>query len=265
MMLFESHAHLDDSQFDADRDRVIRDAYEAGVKAVINVGADMSSSRASIDLSEKYPFICASCGIHPHEASSYGREMEEELMCLLRHPKAVAVGEIGLDYYYGSDQREKQKEVFRKQIQLARQLKKPVIIHNREAHKDCWDILLEEKAHENRGVFHCYSGSGEMARQILKYDYYISFTGVVTFKNARKVLEAVQVVPLERLLLETDSPYLSPEPHRGKRNDPGNLVHIARKIAEIKGVDVERLCEATWDNTLRLFPDFTFGRGYGKI
>ena len=257
-MIFESHAHLDDERFDKDRDEVIKKASEKGVKGIINVGADLMSSRASLGLAEKYGFICASCGIHPHEAFSYDDNAEKELITLLRHKRTVAVGEIGLDYHYENTDKEIQKNAFRRQINIANEFSYPLIIHDREAHKDCLDILKEEKAQNIRGVFHCYSGSAEMVKEILKLDFYISFTGVVTFKNARKVIEAVREVPCERLLVETDCPYLSPVPNRGKRNHPGNLTYIIEKIADIKGMNYNDLCKVTWENTLELFSRFTF-------
>lgn len=256
-MLFESHAHLDDSVFHADRPEVIQQAYEQGVRAILNVGADLPSSRASVELAGQYPHIVASCGVHPHEADSFDDHAEEQLLHLLSMSRVVAVGEIGLDYYYNHAIHSKQKEAFRRQIRIARGKKLPLILHNREAHKDILDILEEENGDVNKGVFHCYSGSTEMVRQILRKDYFLSFTGVVTYRNAKKVLEALRAVPLERLLLETDSPYLSPEPFRGKRNHPGNLPLIARQIAAVKGVEPETIHEITWKNALEVFPDFT--------
>jgi TatD DNase family protein len=257
-MLFESHAHLDDEKFDPDRDQVIERVYNNGIKGIMNIGADLHSSSMSLNLAHKYGFICASCGIHPHEAHSYDDISENRLMEMLGDERAVAAGEIGLDYYYDKSDREMQREAFRRQLNLARIKKLPVIIHDREAHRDCLDIIKEENGYENGGVFHCYSGSAEMVREILSLGFHISFTGVITFSNARKTIEALKAVPLDRLLMETDCPYLAPVPNRGRRNDPSNLVYIAEKMAEVKDVDYETLCSITWENTLRLFPRFTF-------
>ncbi len=251
--LFDSHAHLDDPRFDKDRDEIISESFASGVKKIINIGADIETSENSVKLAQKHDFIYAACGVHPHDADSYDANLEKRLEKLAANEKVVAIGEIGLDYHYDNSPREKQKEAFSSQIRLAGKLGLPIIIHDREAHKDCLDILKREMTPETTGVFHCYSGSAEMAGQIIEMGFYISFTGVVTFKNAKKVLRSVEAVPVDRLLSETDCPYMAPEPVRGKRNDPRNIRYVVECLAKIKGVDYERMCERLWMNTHKLF------------
>lgn len=252
-MLFDSHAHLDDRRYDKDRDDIIAHAYENGVKRIINVGADVKSINTSVELARKYDFIFSACGIHPHDADTYNDDVERQLREIARDPNTVAIGEIGLDYYYDNSPRDIQKEVYAKQIRLAGELGLPVIIHDRDAHKDSIDILKAERAPDLTGVFHCYSGSAEMVKTIINMGFYVSFTGVITFKNARKTLESVAAVPLDRILVETDCPYMSPEPNRGKRNIPDYVRFTAEKIAIMHGMNFEKLCEKLWDNTHRLF------------
>jgi len=251
--LFDSHAHLDDKRFDKDRDEVIEYSYENGIKRIINVGADVRSIHTSIELARKYDFIFSSCGIHPHDADTYDENVEKQLREIVKDPSTVAIGEIGLDYYYDNSPRDIQKDVYAKQIRLAGELGLPIIIHDRDAHKDCIDILKAEKTPEMTGVFHCYSGSAEMVKTIIAMGFYISFTGVITFKNARKTLESLAAVPLDRLLVETDCPYMSPEPNRGKRNIPDYVRFTAEKMAQIHKIDFDKLCAILWDNTHRLF------------
>lgn len=252
-ILFDSHAHLDDRRFDKDRDNVIEKAKSSGVGRIINVGADLASSSSTVSLSQKHDFIYAAVGVHPHSADEYDDCTEKELRRLAKNQKVVAIGEIGLDYHYDNSPRNIQKETFIKQLGLALELGLPVIIHNREAHRDCLDILNKVKGNGQKGVFHCYSGSAEMVREVLDLDFYISFAGVITFKNAKKAVEALKKTPIERLLFETDCPYLSPEPKRGKRNMPAYVEYTARRIAGIIGMDYRDLCKQVWDNTHRLF------------
>jgi TatD DNase family protein len=228
-------------------------AYENGVKRIINVGADRRSIHTSLELAKKYDFIFNSCGIHPHDAKTYNGKIENELMQITKDPNTVAIGEIGLDYHYDNSPRDVQRQVFARQIDLAGELGFPVIIHDREAHKDCLDILKATKTPSQSGVFHSYSGSAEMVKVIIKMGFYVSFTGVVTFKNARKTIEAARAVPIERLLVETDCPYLSPEPKRGRRNVPDYVRHTAEKLAQIHGKPIDEMNRILWDNTHRLF------------
>lgn len=252
-MIIDSHAHLDDIRFDQDREQVIREIREAGIDRLINVGSDMESSIASYEMSKKYDFVYATAGIHPHDASSYSAENEEKLIQLLGEDKVVAIGEIGLDFYYDFSPRDVQLEVFIRQIEIANKLSIPMVIHDREAHKPVFDSLRKYKDPSIKGVFHSYSGSKEMIPQALEMNFYLSFNGITTFKNARNVHEAVRYTPLDRLLIETDSPYLTPAPNRGKRNDSSNVIYVAKAIAEIKKITVEEVYEATWNNANDLF------------
>lgn len=251
-MIFESHAHLLAQQFDSDRDEVIKRAFENGVRAVLNVSDDLTVSKAAIEFAKNYSNIFSSVGIHPHNGKEFNDVDLDVLSDLALDPKTLAIGEIGLDYYYDFCPRDIQRDIFIKQLELAIQLDMPVIIHNREAHKDTIDILESFKG-KIRGVIHSYSGSAESAEILLDVGLYISFTGVITFKNARKTIEALEVVPLDKLLIETDSPYLTPDPFRGKRNEPKNLIYIAKKMAEVKQVSYDSLVETLWDNSFSLF------------
>lgn len=250
-MLFDTHAHYDDAAFDADRDALLAALPGEGVGLVIDPGCDLASSLRAISLAEKYPHVYAAVGIHPEELSDYTEEKLARIAGLAAHPKCVAIGEIGLDYYWDASRKDEQKALFRRQAELAIALNKPVIVHDREAHGDSLDIVLAYP--ELRGVFHCYSGSAEMARELLKRGWYLGFDGPVTYKNARKTIEVLEVCPLERILIETDSPYMSPVPMRGKRNDSRNLRYIAAKVAELKGISPEAAAEATAENGRRLF------------
>jgi len=252
-MIIDSHAHLDDKRFDSDRKQVIENIIQSNIDRVINVGSDLTSSIASVEMSQQYDFIYAACGIHPHEASSYSDEVEAELEKLLKMGKVVAIGEIGFDFYYNRSPKEIQEEVFIKQIHIANKYKKPIIIHDREAHRLTLDTLIKNKKNDIQGVFHSYSGSSEMIKEVIDLDFYLSFNGIVTFKNAKKAQEAVKNTPMDRLLIETDSPYLTPNPHRGKRNDSTNVIHVAKAIAEIKEKQVEEIFEVTWNNACKLF------------
>ena len=251
-MYFDTHAHYDDEQFDEDRDELLAAMPENGVGLIVNAASDVRTARIGRGLAERYPFVYFAAGVHPHEASGMDGGTADELKELLAHPKAVAVGEIGLDYHYDLSPRDVQRERFREQMELARETGKPVIIHEREACADTLEIL-RDYWDEVPGVFHCYSGSWETAKEILAAGWYLSFTGVVTFKNARRALEVVRNMPLDRLMIETDSPYLAPEPRRGRRNDSRNLVYIAERIAREREIAPEELAQAAFENGKRFF------------
>lgn len=254
-MIFESHAHYDDEQFDGDRDTLLKELLDGNICNIINIGASLESTKSSIALAEKYPRIYAAAGVHPSDVG----ELNEQNFAWLReqtaHPKVVAVGEIGLDYYW-----EKEPEVqkvqrywFARQMELAREAGLPVVIHSRDAAEDTMRVMKEVNAKEIPGVVHCYSYSPELAKEFVKMGYYIGIGGVVTFKNARKLKETAEQIPLERILLETDSPYLAPEPYRGKRNCSKYLGFVAEEIARLKQVSVEEVEEVTRRNAERLF------------
>lgn len=253
-MLFDTHAHLNDPQFDPDRDEVIRRARENGLTLMVNVGYDHPTITATIQLAETHDFIYGAVGWHPHEAKHWDEGALERIESLAKnHPKVVAIGETGLDYYRNHSHPEVQQEVFRQQIRLARRVNKPLIIHNREAHEDLLNILKEEKADEVGGIMHCFNGDLSFAQRCLELGFYLSFAGPVTFKNAQSLREVVPHVPLERLLIETDAPYLAPHPFRGKRNEPGYVRYVAEKLAEILGMTMEELARITLENGKRLF------------
>lgn len=250
--LYDSHAHLDDERFDQDREEIIKSLKANGISLVINPGADMKSSRKALGLADLYPNVYAAVGIHPQEASNYDSEDLEIIRKWSENPKVVAIGEIGLDYYYGKNNKEEQIKLFREQIKLASEMSLPVIIHMRDATEDTYNILKEYEG-KVRGVMHCYSGSLEMAELFMELGYYISLAGVVTFKNAKTAKEVAKNIPLERLLIETDSPYLTPEPNRGKRNEPRYVKHVADKICELRGISLVEFSEITRKNTEELF------------
>lgn len=251
-MLIDTHAHLDSPKFDTDRDEVIARALEAGIDTIVNIGFNRETIPSTMALAEKYPFIYAVVGWHPTDAVDM--KLEEDLAWIERlcsHPKVVAIGEIGLDYYWDTSPKDVQHIVFREQIRLARKLNKPIVIHNRDAHEDIVRILREEKANEVGGIMHCFSGSWETAKQCLDLGFHISFGGPVTFKNARVPKEVLERVPLDRLLLETDAPYLSPHPHRGQRNESAYVRLVAETAAEIKGLNLGELAKITSVNARR--------------
>lgn len=256
-MLFDSHAHYDDEKFEENRDEVIKglcqtsDINPLGVCAVLNSASDIISSKKAIALAEKYPFFYASAGVHPHEAENAGDDMEEQIKTLLAHEKVCAIGEIGLDYHYDFSPRDKQKEVFERQMRLALETDTPVIIHDREAHGDCMDVVRKYKG--VRGVFHSYSGSGEMARELVRLGWYISFSGSVTFKNASNILNSVKSVPDDRLLVETDAPYLAPVPYRSRVNNSSYMYATVSLLAKERGVSVEHIANITRQNACKLF------------
>ena len=250
-MLFDSHAHLNDEAFDQDRAELLETFKDAGVGLVMNAGCSLESSREGIALAEAYPWIYCSVGTHPDTADEVNEEVLEVYRQMCKHPKVKAIGEIGLDYYYETIHRDAQMRAFRIQMQLAEELDMPVIVHERDAHDDGMSIVKEFP--NVKGVVHCYSGSTEMARQLVNMGWYIGFTGVLTFKNARKAVETAASIPLERILLETDCPYMAPEPYRGKRNHPGYLPRMAEKLAQIRGIPVEDVIRVTTENAKRLY------------
>ena len=252
-MLFDTHAHLDDERFGNDRDEVIMQCRQDGVELILNAGSNMETSVKAIALAKKHEFIYAAVGVHPHDTADMDEETAGVLAALAENKKVRAIGEIGLDYHYDLSPRNVQKQRFAEQIELARQLKLPVIVHDREAHGDVMDIFRKTRIKEVGGVLHSFSGSAEMALECIKLGLYISISGPVTFNNARKTIEAVKQVPLDMLLIETDSPYLTPVPYRGKRNYPGYVRIVAEKIAEIKGISFEEVARQTLENGKRLF------------
>lgn len=252
-MLFDTHVHLNDEQYKEDLEEVIERAQAEGVSHMVVVGFDRRTIEKAMDLAERFEFIYACVGWHPVDAI----DMEEEDLLwieeLTKHPKVVAIGEMGLDYHWDKSPKDIQKEVFRKQIRLAKKVKLPIVIHNREATADIVEILKEEKAEEVGGIMHCFSGSSEIAMECVKMNFYISLGGPVTFKNAKKPKEVAAEIPLDKLLIETDCPYLAPHPYRGQRNEPGLVKLIAEKIAEIKGITLEEVAEITTQNAKKLF------------
>ncbi len=246
-MLFDTHAHYDSRQFDADRDQVLSALPGQGVGLVVNPGCDLDSSRRAIGIAERYPFVYAAVGVHPEDCAGWQDTDVDELRSLAAHPKVVAVGEIGLDYYWKENPpREFQQGVFRAQLALARELDLPVIVHDREAHGDCLSIIREFP--QVRGVFHCFSGSAEMAKELVGLGWMISFTGALTYKNARKAVEAAQAVPLDRIMIETDSPYMAPVPCRGERCHSGLARHTCQRLAELRGISPEECARITFEN-----------------
>lgn len=251
-MLFDTHAHMDDRAYDADRESLLAALPEQGIGLLMNPGCSLESSRNADALSRRYGYIYAAVGSHPDAADEVNREVLETYRMLRKqNHKIKAIGEIGLDYHYEDIPREIQLRAFRMQMQLAKELDLPVIVHEREAHEDGMKVVAEFP--EVTGVFHCYSGSVEMAKELVKRGWYIGFTGVLTFKNARKAVEVASSIPLERIVLETDCPYMSPEPFRGKRNDPGKLYRMAEKLAQLRGLTVEQIHAITMENGKRLY------------
>lgn len=251
-MLTDTHTHLNAEAFNEDREEVIRRAYESGVTRMVNIGFNRETIPTSLELAEKYDFIWTAVGWHPQDAIDMKPGDLEWIEELCKQEKVVAIGEIGLDYYWDTSPKDVQHRVFREQIQLARKIGKPIIIHNRDAHADVVRILREEKASEVGGIMHCYSGSWEIAKECLDMNFHISFGGPVTFKNAKQPKEVLAQVPLDRLLIETDSPYLTPHPYRGKRNESSYVLLVAEAAAEIKGMTVEEIAEITTNNAIRL-------------
>ena len=251
-MLFDTHAHMDDNAFAIDREQLLSSLPSQGIGLLMNPGCSLASSRNAVLLAQGYNYIYAAVGSHPDAADEVNEAVLEEYRTLVaQNPKIKAIGEIGLDYHYEDIPRDVQKKAFRAQMALAAELDLPVIVHERDAHEDGMTIVREFP--QVKGVFHCYSGSAEMARQLVEMGWYIGFTGVLTFKNARKAVEVAASIPLERIVLETDCPYMAPEPFRGKRNDPGKLYRMAEKLAEIRGMRVEEIHRITVENGKRLY------------
>ena len=251
-MLFDTHAHYDDDQFDPDREALLASLPEHGVGLVVNPGCTVASSRTAVELAHRFPHIYAAVGIHPENCGDFRPEHLTEIRALAQEDKVVAIGEIGLDYYWPENPpRDLQQQVLRQQLALAQELQLPVIVHDREAHADTLSIVREFP--DVTGVFHCFSGSPEMAQELLKLGWYLGFDGPVTYKNARRAPEVAAVTPLDRMLIETDSPYMTPVPYRGRRNDSGYVHLVAEKLAEWKGVTPEEMARVTTENGKRLF------------
>lgn len=250
-MLFDTHAHYDDEQFDSDREALLSAMPKNGIALIVNASSNLKSAEAGLELAGLYPFVSAAVGVHPHDAKTMDESTIDRLDALLKHPKAVAVGEIGLDYHYDHSPRDIQKRRFRQQLELAGSVHKPVIIHDREATRDVLDILGDYP--EVKGVFHCYSGSWETAKLLLDRGWYLSFTGVITYKNARRSHEVIEKMPRDRIMIETDCPYLAPEPMRGRRNSSLHLRYVAEKLAEILGISFDEAAALTTDNGKRFF------------
>ena len=253
MTLFDSHCHVDEERFDGDRDQVLERMAKAGVAGAVVVGSDMPTSRRAMDFAAAHPGFYAAVGVHPHEAKGFLERDLETLRLWLREEKVAALGEIGLDYHYDLSPRDTQREVCLKQVELAYMEKAPVVLHVRDAHGDMLDLLKGRKARLPEGIIHCYSGSWESAREYLKLGFYLSFAGPVTFKKAPNLWETVKNMPLDRLLIETDSPYLSPEPNRGRRNEPAFVSYVAEKIAALRGVDTDEIGRITMENAKKIY------------
>lgn len=253
MMIFDTHAHYDDEQFDEDRDELLASMQACGVEAVTNIGASLATSQNTIELTKKYPVVYGAIGVHPNEAE----ELNEDGIAWLKEnsalPKIVAVGEIGLDYYWDEPGREVQKKWFLRQLELAREVKLPVVIHSRDAAKDTLDIMKSFHAENLGGVIHCFSYTKEMAREYLNMGFFLGIGGVVTFKNAKKLKEVVEYMPMEQMVLETDCPYLSPVPNRGKRNSSLNLPYVVEEVARLKGISVDEVIEITNRNAKTMY------------
>lgn len=251
-MLFDTHAHMDDRAFDQDRDTLLSELPQQGIGLLMNPGCSLASSRQACALAERYDYIYAAVGSHPDAADEVNEDVLETYRVLCKqNSKVKAIGEIGLDYHYEDIPRQRQLEAFRGQMALARELELPVIVHEREAHQD--GMAVVDEFPQVTGVFHCYSGSAEMAKELIKRGWYIGFTGVLTFKNARKAVEVAREIPLDRIVLETDCPYMSPEPFRGKRNDPGKLYRMAQALAQIREIPAEQVEAITFENGKQLY------------
>lgn len=252
-MLIDTHAHLDDEAFNEDREELIQQLIDEGIEQVMNIAASLDSIKTSLALAKKYDFIYSSIGVHPCETETLNEENYQWLKSQVAQDKVKAVGEIGLDYYWNKPGKEVQHKWFRRQLQLAHEVNLPIIIHSRDAASDTYKLMKEEQADQLTGVIHCYSYTKETARDYLNWNYYFGIGGVSTFQNAKKLKEAIEYIPIDHIVLETDSPYLAPAPYRGKRNSPLNLPIIAQAIAEIKGMEVERVIEITGKNAKSLY------------
>lgn len=252
MNLFDTHAHILDDQFNDDREQVIQNIYD-NMALVVNIGCNLEDCPRTVALAEQYDKLYAAVGLHPEDVKTYTPEGWDMICRLAEHPKVVGIGETGLDYYWDTSTKDAQKVLFEQHIDLAKQLHKPLVIHDREAHGDTLEILKRTNAKEAGGILHAFSGSVEMAMEVVKMGFYIGLGGPVTFKNARKAVEVAQAIPLEYLVIETDCPYMAPVPFRGKRNEPMLVQHTAAKIAELRGISVEDLIEATYQNGKRIY------------
>ena len=252
-MIFETHAHYDDAKFDTDREMLLAELPQRGISPVINVGSSIATTKTTLSLAQEYPFLYAAVGVHPSDVDDLNEDTYAWLKQQTTLQKTVAVGEIGLDYYWPEPDHETQKKWFLRQLDLAREIKKPVIIHSRDAAKDTVDLMTEAHAEEIGGVIHCYSYTKETAKIFLDMGFYFGIGGVLTFKNAKKLKEAVEYIPMDRIVLETDCPYLAPEPNRGKRNSSLNIPYVIAAMAQIKGITEEEVRKAAWDNSLKLY------------
>lgn len=252
-MLIDTHTHLDDARYNDDREAMIARARESGVEAFLTIGCDLATSHAAVQLADRYPFVYASIGVHPHEVKHIGDSWYDEFRQLALNKNVVAYGEIGLDYHYNHSSPKEQRARFREQIQLARELRLPVIIHTREAQKDTVAILREEKASEVGGVFHCFSGDACLAKEALDLGFYLSFSGILTFPNAAILRDIAKTTPLDRILIETDCPYLTPVPYRGKRNEPAYVSQVAQQLASVHRLPLDNVADQTSKNAKRLF------------
>lgn len=252
-MIFETHAHYDDAKFDTDREMLLADLPQRGISPVINVGSSIATTKTTLSLAQEYPFLYAAVGVHPSDVDDLNDDTYVWLRQQTTLQKTVAVGEIGLDYYWPEPDHETQKKWFLRQLDLAREIRKPVIIHSRDAAKDTVDLMTEARAEEIGGVIHCYSYTKETAKIFLDMGFYFGIGGVLTFKNAKKLKEAVEYIPMDRIVLETDCPYLAPEPNRGKRNSSLNIPYVIAAMAQIKEITEEEVRKAAWDNSLKLY------------
>lgn len=252
MELFDSHAHYNDEKFEQDREEVLKEIYNSGVTKLVNAGYSLESSKSAIEIANSHEFIYATVGISPNDIEDFKKEDLQEIIKLAQNKKVVAIGEIGLDYYWNKENKELQKEVFISQIEIANKLNLPIVIHTREAVYDTLEILKNNNCNK-KGIFHCCPFNVDLIREALKLGFYISFAGPTTFKNSKNANEIINMVPLSKMLIETDSPYLSPEPLRGRRNDSRNVKYIAQKIAEVKGVSIEEVAKKTYSNAKEIF------------
>ena len=258
MEFFDSHSHYTDEKFNEDREQIIKETYEAGITKFVCAGYNIESSLFSLEISKKYEFIYSICGISPNDIPQSEQQLWKDIAEISKivkenkSKKLVAIGEIGLDYYWNKENKELQKQAFIKQIELANELELPIVIHSRDASVDTIDIIRNNKV-KKAGIFHCCQLNQELVRQALELGYYISFAGPITFKNSKNAPEIIKMVPMDRILIETDSPYLSPEPNRGKRNDCRNVRYVAQKIADVKGLTVEEVAQKTYENAIRIF------------
>ena len=258
MELFDSHSHYNDEKFNEDREQIIKETYEAGVTRFVCAGYNIESSLFSLEMSKKYEFIYSICGISPNDIPQSEQQLWKDIAEISNivkdnnSKKLVAIGEIGLDYYWNKENKELQKQAFIKQIELANELELPIVIHSRDASVDTLDIIRNHKV-DKAGIFHCCQLNQELVRQALELGYYISFAGPITFKNSKNAPEIIKMVPMDRILIETDSPYLSPEPNRGKRNDCRNVKYVAQKIADVKEITLEEVAQKTYENAMRIF------------